>query len=496
MDTQEAPRRTDLVGVLRQASGAQVVVLGDVMLDQQVIGSAQRLSPEAPVPVLRPTSRTSTAGGAANVALNVAAMGASVTLIGAAGRDAAGDTLAALLDAHELLTNRMHRAPGRSTTVKTRYVCGGQQLLRVDEEETSPIAKDDQVQILGSLRAAITSARVLILSDYGKGVLCDGVLAGAVRLARDAGVPIVVDPKRTDFSAYADATVITPNEHEARAAAGIETATDEGAAAAAQAIIGQTRIPGVIVTRSSKGLTVMEAGEPARHISTDAREVADVSGAGDTFVAALSVALAGSAPLASAARLANAAAGVAVGRHGTAIVSAADIESALVLRDLAATDVKIVTLQEAVACARMWRRNGMVVGFTNGCFDLVHPGHVRLLAKARASCDRLIVGLNSDASVRRLKGPSRPLQDELARATVLASLAAVDLVVIFDEDTPLSLIQSVQPALLVKGADYRRDQVVGADVVQTWGGDVMLVELEQGHSTSSLVSRARDQQLA
>ena len=495
-DVQEPPQRSDLVGVLRQASGAQVVVLGDVMLDQQVNGSAHRLSPEAPVPVLRPTARTYTAGGAANVALNVAAMGASATLIGAVGCDAAGDTLTGMIDAHELMTNRLYRSPERFTTVKTRYVCGGQQLLRVDEEETSPIAGDEQAQIIGSLRAAIGNADVLILSDYAKGVLCDGVLAAAIRLARDNGVSIVVDPKRADFTPYADATVITPNEHEARAATGIDTSTDAGAAAAAQAIIESAHIPAVIVTRSSKGLTVMQAGGAAQHISTDAREVADVSGAGDTFVAALSVALAGSAPLSSAARLANAAAGIAVGHHGTAFVSAADIESALILRDLAATDMKIVTLQEAVACARTWRRNGMVVGFTNGCFDLVHPGHVRLLAQARASCDRLIVGLNSDSSVGRLKGTSRPLQNEIARATVLASLAVVDLVVIFGEDTPLALIEAIQPGLLVKGADYRRDQVVGADLVQTWGGDVMLVELEQGHSTSSLVSRARDQQLA
>ncbi|MBV8069343.1 MAG: D-glycero-beta-D-manno-heptose 1-phosphate adenylyltransferase [Acidobacteriaceae bacterium] len=488
--------RSDLVGVLRRARAARVVVLGDVMLDQQVKGSAQRLSPEAPVPVLRPVSRLYAAGGAANVALNVAAMGVSTTLIGVTGCDQAADTLAGLLDRHERLTNRVHCAQGRVTTLKIRYVCGGQQLLRVDEEDTSPVSANDQAQLIGSLREVMGEAQVLILSDYRKGVLCDGMLASAIDLAREAGAKIVVDPKLADLTAYAHATVITPNEHEAQASTGIDTSTDAGAAAAAQAIMERTGIQAVVVTRASKGLTMMEAGQVAQHISTDAREVADVSGAGDTFVAALSVALAGGARLCTAARLANVGAGIAVARHGTTVVSDADIENTLVLRDLTTTDKKIVTLQEAAACARTWRRLGVAVGFTNGCFDLVHPGHVRLLASARASCDRLIVGLNSDSSVRRLKGHSRPLQNEVARATVLASLAAVDLVVIFEEDTPIDLINAIEPALLVKGADYRRDQVVGADLVETWGGEVMLVQLEEGHSTSTLVSRARDQQVA
>ena len=493
------PSDTDLSAILRRLDRARVLVLGDVILDRYVIGTAGRLSPEAPIPVLRPTRSHATLGGAANVALNIACLGGKCILVGVIGDDAAGQEIEGLLartpgqpasaDKLSGIDARLMVLAGRPTTAKTRFMVGTHQLLRLDEETTAAIDTLTAATLLDEVAAALDEIEVVVLSDYAKGVLCDGLLAEVIQLARGRGKLVIADPKRADFSAYRGVSLLTPNESEVSAATGIDAADDNGAEQAGIATLAETESDAVLVTRSFKGLTLVRRGQPTLHMPTRAREVADVSGAGDTLVAALAIALAAGAALPEAAALANLTAGLSVAKPGTATVSRDEVTAALHLREIVATDDKIVAGEQAQARVAAWQMTGLKVGFTNGCFDLIHPGHVRLLSEARAACDRLIVGLNTDASVRRLKGPTRPVQAEAARATVMASLAPVDLVVLFAEDTPMELIAALRPDVLVKGADYTMDQVVGAELVQGWGGKVVLVDLEQGHSTTGTIKR-------
>ena len=333
--------------------------------------------------------------------------------------------------------------------------------------------------------------QAVVLSDYAKGVLTDAVLAPAIAMARNAGVKLVADPKRTDLAGYAGVSVLTPNELEVLASTGISATSNEGAVAAGEAALRSSGAEAVLVTRSARGLTLVQRDAPALHLPTEAREVADVSGAGDTLIATFAVNLAHGADLAESARIANVAAGLSVAKQGTATVSHSEL--AMALHAPAETlDGKIMTQDEAAAQVARWRAAGLRVGFTNGCFDLIHPGHVRLLTRARARCDRLVVALNSDASVKRLKGPTRPVQTEASRSVVMAGLEAVDLVLIFEEDTPLEIITRLLPSMLFKGADWGSiDQVVGSDVVIAHGGEVALLAFEDGHSTTSIIARSQ-----
>lgn len=483
------PTDSELAAVVRNFHAARVLVIGDVILDRYVTGSVGRLSPEAPIPVLRPNNDRSTLGGAANVALNIATLGGQAVLVGVVGTDDAGRMIDQLARQTPGITPALVTVEGRPTTSKTRFMSGSHQLLRLDEETTAPLDQAASAAVLAAVAGGLAMADIVILSDYAKGVLCDGVLDAVLSLCEREKRMVIADPKRADFAAYRGATVLTPNEHEVRAATRITADHDEEADRAGRVALDATGGEAVLVTRSAKGLTLVCKGHEALHLPTRAREVADVSGAGDTLVAALAVALGAGASLPDAATLANATAGISVGKQGTATVSRQELLDALHLDDLVQTDRKVVGLEGALEKVAEWRRRGLKVGFANGCFDLIHPGHVRLLSEARAACDRLIVALNTDASVKRLKGPARPLQNEMARATVMASMAPVDLVTLFDEDTPLELIRALRPDVLVKGSDYTVEQVVGADLVQGWGGKVVLVTLKEGHSTTNTISR-------
>lgn len=470
-------------------AGRRILVLGDIILDRYFFGTVERISPEGPIPVLRATRNATTLGGAGNVANNIASLGGNAVLVGAIGDDEGGAAVARALALVPGIEPALVIVPGRPTTVKTRFVAGRQQLLRVDEEIATPIGGAVAAALLEQFEAALPDCDAVVLSDYAKGVFGDALLTQAIAAARQAGKPIIADPKSLDFRRYAGVTVLKPNRGELARATQVEIANDvdaERAAHLASELIGGGAL---LVTRSEQGLTLVCDAEPALHLKTQAREVADVSGAGDTFAATLALGLAAGADLADAAALANFASGICVGKLGTATVTISEIADALHLRDILTTESKVATLPTALERIAAWRRAGLSVGFTNGCFDLIHPGHVTLLAKARASCDRLVVGLNADESVKRLKGPERPVQAEHARATVLASLAAVDMVILFGEDTPLALIDAIKPEILVKGADYRIDQVVGADIVTAHGGRVVLVDLVQGHSTTSTIAR-------
>jgi D-beta-D-heptose 7-phosphate kinase/D-beta-D-heptose 1-phosphate adenosyltransferase len=467
--------------LLSRFKDARVLVVGDVMLDRFVYARVSRLSPEAPVPVLAVEREALSLGGAGNVARNIASLGGHATLIGGKSRDEAG----ARLD-NALVTSEHGR-----TTQKIRYIADRQQVMRADHE--TAWAHADEGQILAAARAAMPGHHALVISDYAKGFLSPALVKGLIALGRGEGKPVIVDPKGARLAHYDGATVITPNKQEAANAAGGEADSDSGAANCAQNIL--TSLPqlsAVMITRGPAGLSLMARGGATTHIAARPREVFDVSGAGDTVVAALSLALAAGSDLTIAATLANIAAGIAVTMVGTAAVTADELAGELHAQQLESVERKIVSPDRAQEWLKLWRAKGHRIGFTNGCFDLVHPGHISLLRQARAKCDRLVVGLNSDASVKQLKGAGRPVQDETARAIVLASLAMVDLVVIFGEETPEKLIHALRPDVLIKGADYKRDDIVGADFVASYGGEVVLADLVPEQSTSSLINRARE----
>ena len=474
--------------MLSFSSQGRVLIVGDVMLDRYVHGQVTRVSPEAPVPVLRWSRDQNVAGGAANVAANIASLGGQACIASIVGEDEGAADLTALLAGwNGRLENAFVVQRGRPTTLKTRFVTNGQQLLRLDQEDASDIAPDSEDRLIDSVAARLPDTGVVVLSDYRKGVLTEAVTRKVIALCRAGGVPVVVDPKRSDWAAYRGATVITPNRAELTQATGLACDTDEAAEAASRKAA-DTHGSAILLTRSERGMLLIQGREPALHIPTEAREVSDVSGAGDTVVGVLALAMAAGMSLQQAMRIANVAAGLVVAKRGTATLTSGELDRAL--RGAGPRHAGVSDLGEVLGLRRMWREQGLKVGFTNGCFDIVHPGHIRLLEEAAAQCDRLIVAINSDASVKRLKGPTRPIQDEIARAKVLGAMHSVDTVVVFDEDTQRERIRTLLPDLLVKGADYREDQVVGGDVVKAAGGRVVLVGLEEGQSTTSILARS------
>jgi len=477
--------------VIEAMARARVLVVGDAMLDRFVYGAVDRVSPEAPIPVLRTTRETLMPGGACNVAANLSALGASAVLASVVGADPEGADLARLVREAVGAEPLMPAEPGRRTTLKTRFIAGSQQLLRADTETALAVRPETRTRLLDGIADAARPCGAIVLSDYGKGVLCREMIAGVLGIAARSGLPVLVDPKGRDWARYRGAAVLTPNRKELAEATGLPTGTDAEVVAAARAAIAAAGIGAIVATRSEEGMTVVTAEGAVSHLRAAAREVYDVSGAGDTVVAALGAALAAGASLVEAAGLANLAGGIVVGKVGTAVVRAEELEAALHHADWARGEAKVVPAPAVFERVARWRAQGHRIGFTNGVFDLLHPGHISLLDQAKAACDRLVVGLNSDASVKRLKGPERPVQTEAARATVLASLAAVDLVVVFAEDTPLALIERMRPDVLVKGADYTVETVVGADIVQAYGGRVMLARLQDGHSTTGTIARLR-----
>lgn len=466
---------------------ANVLVVGDVLLDRFVEGRVTRISREAPVPVLKYGATRSHPGAACNVAANILATGGAVTLVGLVGEDPAAEELRQLCAGFERLTPRLVVDPSRQTTVKTRYLSGWQQLLCVDAEHTHHADPAFQDALVDSATAAITTANAVVISDYGRGALSDRSIRALIASARRAGKPVIVDPRRADAAVFSGATVITPNVEEMFAFTGLQVSSDEAAVAACRQVLKAGDIEAVLLTRGSGGMTLVTRNDVVLHVPAETHRVFDVTGAGDTVVATLASALAAGAPLADATRLANVAAGIVVSKPGTATALPQELRQALG----AARGEGVLTLAEAAAEVRLWKNLGLRVGFTNGVFDLLHRGHLHSLEHAKRRVDRLIVGVNSDTSVKRLKGPSRPLQDETARASVLAALRYVDLVVIFSEDTPEQLIQALRPDALFKGADYAGKQIPGAAFVKGIGGTVEFLSLLDGYSTTGTVARAR-----
>lgn len=464
---------------------ARLLVAGDVMLDRYWSGPTQRISPEAPVPVVRIGRDEARPGGAANVALNLAALGARATLLGVVGRDAPAADLEARLGKAGVATHWIV-SPGLPTITKLRVLSRNQQVIRLDFEESfAGAGAFDRAQLIHRFTELAAGVDAVVLSDYAKGTLTD--VPALIAQCRALRKPVVIDPKGADFARYRGATLLTPNVPEIEAVVG--TCADEAALMTkAERLRADLQLEALLVTRSEKGMSLLRPGRPPLHLPTEAREVFDVTGAGDTVIATLAAALAAGAELADAVRLANVAAGIVVGKLGTATVTRAELE--LALHRPAAGEESLVSEDALLVKVANARARGQTVAMTNGCFDLLHVGHVRYLDAARRLGDLLVVAVNDDASVRRLKGPTRPVNPCADRMRVLAGLRCVDYVVAFSEDTPARLIGRVLPDVLVKGGDYRPEQIAGYEAVKANGGEVVVLDFHAGYSTTQMLERA------
>jgi len=481
--------QTHLITLLDKLANHRILCVGDVMLDRYIHGQVERISPEAPIPVLRIKREEVTLGGAGNVIRSIVALGGQADLIGIIGKDQAGYDLSNYLSSMSNISPYLLTDQTRPTTVKTRYVADGQQMLRADFETDHHVSPEIEQQILMRVRGVLDDCNVIILSDYAKGVLSTNVVSTIIKMAQDKNKKVLIDPKGRDFTRYNGAYILTPNRKELMEVSGTTINTVEDAEKAARLLIDRHCLQGILSKLGSDGVCIVMRDQPAQHFHTLAREVFDVSGAGDTVLATLSLALAGGLTPADSAALANIAGSIVVGKTGTASVTRNELAHEILHNQTRVAETKISNLQETITITELWRERKLKIGFTNGCFDLLHPGHISLLRQARAACDKLIVGLNSDASVKKLKGETRPIQTENARAEVLASLADVDQVIIFHEDVPLNLIKAIRPDILIKGADYSLEQVVGGDLVIGWGGKIVLAPLVEGQSTTATIAK-------
>jgi len=475
----------EIAALAAAAPSVTVAVAGDLMLDETWVGSVERVAPEAPVPLLSLAAMSRRAGGAGNVVENLACLGARIVTLGAVGPGEEGAWLARRLTTLPGASGTVVVDPLRATPVKRRMVSEGRQMLRVDEELASELSPSAERGLLAAAHEAVDAADVLLLSDYAKGTLTLALTSALLKAARAKGIPALVDPKGRDYARYRGATVVMPNRRELEAATSEPARDLEAVARLGASLREELGLEALLVKLSEEGMLLLARGHEPRRITARAREVFDVTGAGDTVLAAFGVAVGCGLGLFEAAEVANRAASHAVGRVGTAPVRWAD------LFEGGSPHEKLLDRAHLPAVSSMLRRAHKNVVFTNGCFDLLHPGHVKLLTEARKSGDLLVVGLNSDDSVRRLKGGGRPILSETDRAQVLGGLDAVDFVVVFDEDTPEALIRELRPQTLVKGGDYTEATVVGAPFVRSYGGSVVLVPLVQGLSTSSMVTRLK-----
>ena len=474
---------------LAQVATPRVLIVGDVMLDRYVVGEVSRISPEAPIPVLAATRSEERLGGAGNVAFNLRAMGAEVELVGVIGDDGWGRRLSEIFEEAGISTNGLVTDGARPTILKTRMVSGVQQMLRVDWEDATAVSGKALDVVLDRARSLVAGVGAVVLSDYGKGVLTGEVLDAVIAAAREAGVPVLVDPKGNDYSRYRGASLITPNRKEAEEALGRKLPNLAEVAQGAADLIAGADLSSAVITLGSEGIYFRTSGGEEGHQATKARAVFDVTGAGDTVVAHLALYLAANLELDVAVALANQAAGVVVGRFGTNGVTRDELRAHL--RESAPHEGKVLHGSELEDLLAAWRKQNKRVVFTNGCFDIVHTGHVRYLRFARSRGDVLLVGVNDDASVTRLKGPERPVNGIEDRMEVLAAMEMVDAVVAFAEDTPAEIVERVTPDVLVKGEDWAEKGVVGREWVESHGGQVVLAPLVDGRSTTDIVERAR-----
>jgi len=471
-------------------SSRLIVVIGDVILDRYFWGDVDRISPEAPVPVVKVNKKTMTLGGAGNVAMNLKGLNCGHMLIGLRGIDANGDHLIHILE-KEVINHCLIAIQTHPTTTKTRILGQGQQLARLDEERTLGIDRQTVDELLSTLDTCLSRADAVIISDYGKGIFKSDAAQRIIKRCRTRDIPVFIDPKGLSWNRYKGATCITPNTAEFNRVAPFPEYDENMLQRQAQKAIAEFDLQYMLMTRGALGMSLFSRSHPTVHIATEAQEVFDVSGAGDTVIASLAAAYGSGMKMSDAANLANTAAGIVVGKIGTQPIIDTELKQALSSRTITGAE-KIVTVSQAADMVKAWHKNGRRVVFTNGCFDILHVGHIKLLHAAAAEGDRLIIGLNSDMSVKNLKGKSRPIVPEEERAALMSSIKGVDLVVLFDEETPINLIRSLKPDILVKGGDYTPETVSGHDSVEQAGGRVVIVPLIHGVSTTKVLELTRD----
>lgn len=486
----------ELESFLDKIEDVSVLVAGDLMLDTFVYGSVDRISPEGPIPVLSVTKETRMLGGAGNVLSNLSALGAKPVLFSIVGDDSHADTIKDMAIAMGADCGGLFSDPSRPTILKTRYVAQGQQLLRTDFEKTHAIDAALEERILQKAQEKIKQVKAVVLSDYGKGFFKGALLTKLIAMANKEGLPVLVDPKGNDFSIYRGADVITPNRKElALATNRSNLKSDDDIVSAAQDVLKKCGIKNVVATRSEDGMSVIGASSALLHLRTVAREVYDVSGAGDTVIATIAAAMATGMDLHNAARLANVAGGIAVSKLGTAPVTADELKNGVSVGK--GTISSLSGWDDAAKQVKEWQEQGLVVGMTGGCFDIIHYGHVTYLNDARAKCDRLVVALNHDASIRILKGPTRPVNDEVARAAVMGALGSVDMVVLFgaakegEDNTPCALLDSLRPDIFFKGGDYTVESLPETKTVHGYGGAVSIMPVYEGYSTTKIIEKSR-----
>ncbi len=463
---------------------ARVLVVGDVMLDRYWHGDAMRISPEAPVPVVHVGNREGRPGGAGNVALNIAALGAATSLVGVVGKDDEGEELKSRLNAAGVYCDFLQSAD-KPTITKLRVISRHQQLIRLDFEQA--FDAQDIVGLDTKVANLLDNAQTLVLSDYAKGGLAE--VAALIQLGRRKNIPVIVDPKGTDFNKYRGATLLTPNLSEFEAVVG-RSASEEELVSKGLRLVQALGLEALLITRGEHGMTLIRPNSPELHLPAHAQEVFDVTGAGDTVISVLAASMAAGHSMAAATMLANLAAGLVVGKLGTAAISAPELRRAMLAEQGSGRGV--MTSEQLQIAVQDAKAHGETIVFTNGCFDIIHAGHVGYLAQARKLGKRLVVAINDDASVHRLKGSGRPINPVERRMAVLAGLEAVDWVVSFPEDTPEGLLQLLQPDVLVKGGDYTLDKVVGGEYVQSYGGQVKALEFLDDCSTSAIVEKMKD----
>jgi len=502
---------TDLSDLVQKLAGTRLLVVGDIMLDRFVAGDVERISPEAPIPVLKAVRHSQMLGGSGNVLSNLRGLGAHTTVLGVVGDDAEGRAVMALCQELGVQADQLQAIAGRKTSLKTRFLSQNQQLLRVDDETAEAVDGAHEQSLIAALRETVPQAQVVILSDYGKGVLTPAVIRAAIDLANARNIPVIVDPKGHDYSRYAGAFAVTPNRKElSEATGGMPTSSDADVVAAAQVLLEKSGIQAVVATRSQDGMTIVQKNAAPVHLRTNVLEVFDVSGAGDTVVAIIGAALAAGAPLVDAAKLGNIGGGIVVAKVGTAPIRSSELLTAISEQDAELNAytghgdplADLYDWQKAREQILRWKSRGLKVGFTNGCFDILHAGHVNYLNQARSHCDRLVLGLNHDRSVQILKGPTRPVNDELSRATVIGGLAAIDMVVLFGatqagaDNTPCDLLKVLEPDIFFKGGDYTLDQLPEAKIVKAYGGEVRIMGLTEGLSTTKTIEKINSSKVA
>jgi len=466
----------------------KIMVVGDLILDEYIWGTVNRISPEAPVPILESRSENLALGGAANVANNLVALGCEVFLVGALGQDEKGDRLLELIGNRTIHTDGIFRFVHRPTTSKMRIIAHSQQILRIDKEDDRPITEETENKFIKYINSALPAMDGVICSDYNKGLLTEKIITTIMHRAKNSRKMVIVDPKGTDFSRYKGAFAVTPNEKEMERVAPIKITGKEDLERAAEYLMTLTRAEAILITRGKDGMILYRKKQKPHEIQTRAREVYDVTGAGDTVVSVFGMALFSGFNFEEAAWLANSAASIVVGKIGTAVVTLKEINEFLQEEMLRASRT-VLELDELVKLVSMAKSAGKKVVFTNGCFDLIHGGHIEFLQKARDLGDLLIIGLNSDGSVRKIKGDGRPIKTAEERANILSSLKNVDYITVFDDLTPENLIREIRPDILVKGDDYQLDEVVGKEIVEGYGARVELIPIVKGHSTTHTLEK-------